>query len=53
MEGGLSLRKICGQKECPEYYMCLEQEWQCDPCSKYCEKLSDYYDYKICERHCQ
>ncbi|VVC42807.1 Hypothetical protein CINCED_3A012736 [Cinara cedri] len=53
MEGGLLLRKICGQNECPEYHLCLEQEWQCDPCSKYCEKLSEYYDYKICERHCQ
>ncbi|VVC35091.1 Hypothetical protein CINCED_3A007010 [Cinara cedri] len=53
MEGGLLLRKICGQNECSKYQMCLEQEWECDPCSKYCEKLSDNYNYTICEQHCQ
>jgi len=50
---GLSLRKLCGEKVCPEYFMCLDHDLQCYPCLSYCNETSHNYDARICEQQCQ
>ncbi|VVC41547.1 Hypothetical protein CINCED_3A020287 [Cinara cedri] len=50
---GLTLKKVCGEKVCPEYYTCLEHDLQCYPCLSYCNQTSNNYDVKICEEKCQ
>uniref|UniRef100_A0A2S2N773 Uncharacterized protein n=1 Tax=Schizaphis graminum TaxID=13262 RepID=A0A2S2N773_SCHGA len=50
---GLSLRKPCGEKECPEYHMCQAHDLQCYPCHSYCNETSHNFDVKICQQQCQ
>ncbi|XP_015363414.1 PREDICTED: protein grindelwald-like [Diuraphis noxia] len=50
---GLSLRKPCGEKECPEYHMCQPHDLQCYPCHSYCNETSHNFDVKICQQQCQ
>ncbi|KAL4127248.1 hypothetical protein QTP88_011428 [Uroleucon formosanum] len=50
---GLTMRKMCGELECPEYYMCQSHDLQCYPCHSYCNQKSHNFDVNICERHCQ
>ncbi|XP_060881974.1 protein grindelwald [Metopolophium dirhodum] len=50
---GLTMRKICGELECPEYYMCQSHDLQCYPCHSYCNQSSHNFDAHICERQCQ
>ncbi|KAF0766290.1 Uncharacterized protein FWK35_00009107 [Aphis craccivora] len=50
---GLSLRKPCGEKECPEYHMCQPHDLQCYPCHSYCNETSHNFDVKICQEQCQ
>eukprot|EP00102_Acyrthosiphon_pisum_P025333 XP_016662543.1 PREDICTED: uncharacterized protein LOC100573927 [Acyrthosiphon pisum] len=47
------MRKMCGELECPEYYMCQSHDLQCYPCRSYCNQTSDNFDAHICERQCQ
>ncbi|XP_050430487.1 protein grindelwald [Adelges cooleyi] len=51
--GGLTLRKQCGERTCPEYYVCSDHDFQCYPCLSYCNDTSHNYDAKICELQCQ
>ncbi|XP_050524444.1 protein grindelwald [Daktulosphaira vitifoliae] len=51
--GGLTLRKQCGERLCPEYYVCSDHDLQCYPCLSYCNDTSHNYDAKICELQCQ
>jgi len=50
---GLTVRKICGELKCPEYYMCQSHDLQCYPCHSYCNQTSHNFDAHICEQQCQ
>ncbi|KAL5236764.1 hypothetical protein ACI65C_004174 [Semiaphis heraclei] len=50
---GLTMRKVCGELECPEYYLCEIHDLQCYPCHSYCNQTSNNFDVNRCEQQCQ
>uniref|UniRef100_A0A2S2NS13 Uncharacterized protein n=1 Tax=Schizaphis graminum TaxID=13262 RepID=A0A2S2NS13_SCHGA len=50
---GLTMRKLCGELECPKYHMCQIHDLQCYPCRSYCNETSNNFDANICEQQCQ
>ncbi|XP_022175658.1 uncharacterized protein LOC111037410 [Myzus persicae] len=50
---GLTMSKMCGELECPEYYLCEIHDFQCYPCHSYCNKTSQNFDANRCEQQCQ
>lgn len=53
LAGGLSLKKVCGEKVCAEYHVCSDHDSLCYPCISYCNETSHNFDAKICEKQCQ
>ncbi|XP_015372586.1 PREDICTED: protein grindelwald-like [Diuraphis noxia] len=50
---GLTMRKMCGELECPEYHLCEIHDLQCYPCHSYCNQTSHNFDPNRCEQQCQ
>ncbi|XP_026821684.1 protein grindelwald-like [Rhopalosiphum maidis] len=50
---GLTMRKLCGELECPKYHLCQLHDLQCYPCPSYCNETSNNFDANICEQRCQ
>lgn len=50
---GLTMKKMCGELECPEYYLCEIHDLQCYPCHSYCNQTSNNFDVNRCEQQCQ